>query len=71
MDFISVFAHSSSSVSAKTTCQAPAGFNLFFFFVLNQLRCGYMRRHTSSRSAPPLFASSVGLGHLALRQDRR
>ena len=30
MDFISVFAHSFFSVSAKTTCQAPAGFNLFF-----------------------------------------
>jgi hypothetical protein len=42
MDFISVFAHSFSSVSAKTTCQAPAGFNLFFFFVLNHLTCSPM-----------------------------
>jgi hypothetical protein len=37
MDFISVFAHSFSSVSAKTTCQAPAGFNLFFFFIVESI----------------------------------
>jgi hypothetical protein len=44
-----VFAHSFSSVSAKTTCQAPAGFNLFFFFALNQLTSGHMPAIYESR----------------------
>jgi hypothetical protein len=71
MDFISVFAHSFFRVSARTTYQAHPGFNLFSFFVLNQLSCGYMRCHTNSRSALPLFASSVGFGYLAYGRDAK
>ena len=61
MDFISVFAHSFSSVSAKTTCQAPAGFNLFFFFALITAPAEHMAtaQRSSSRYLLTLWQTPV------------
>jgi hypothetical protein len=62
MDFISVFAHSFfSSVSAKTTCQASAGFNLFSFFIVEHFHSRAISAHSGKhRFTSPFHSRMVG-----------